>query len=288
MKDLCKMGRRLAATAAVGLGCASYANAGSITQPGETIGLATGAPLPQGVFFVDTANYGPDRAIGYDGSLGVNTPALIWSTPWTIAGARIEFLGSTPEVVVGNAAPANKLFISAWYNPYASISAGWDLGNGFGFTDYQGVYFPIDNALGQNFWVYNNRSALSYTANGWNITGYTVLGITGTGPGGVKSAPNYFNYDITVMKDIIGKWSIGGGVFGSTDLSGTNVPTYKKQAQFAIAGLVGYNFGSFTGQVYVSHDVYDQNYVIPDTRVWFRMIMALWTPPAPVAVTAKY
>lgn len=36
----------------------SPALAGSVTQPGETIGLAAGAPLPEGVYFVNTLNWG--------------------------------------------------------------------------------------------------------------------------------------------------------------------------------------------------------------------------------------
>ena len=35
------------------LGGAASAFAGSVTQPGETVGIATGTPLPQGIYLVD-------------------------------------------------------------------------------------------------------------------------------------------------------------------------------------------------------------------------------------------
>jgi hypothetical protein len=36
----------------------SLALAGSVTQPGETVGIPTGAPLPEGVYFENTADWG--------------------------------------------------------------------------------------------------------------------------------------------------------------------------------------------------------------------------------------
>ena len=35
------------------------AYAGSLTVPGETVGIAIGAPLPEGVYFVDTGAMAP-------------------------------------------------------------------------------------------------------------------------------------------------------------------------------------------------------------------------------------
>jgi hypothetical protein len=56
----------------------SPALAGSVTQPGETIGLAAGAPLPEGVYFVNTLNWGVRKGENgaADVTLGVNIP--VW------------------------------------------------------------------------------------------------------------------------------------------------------------------------------------------------------------------
>ncbi len=46
--------------------------AGSVTQPGETVGIAAGAPLPEGFYFVDTADWGQRNTSPEATSVGVN------------------------------------------------------------------------------------------------------------------------------------------------------------------------------------------------------------------------
>src|SRR6202040_2103625 len=70
-------GLSLCATAPVAL-------AGSVTQPGETVGVAAGTPLPEGLYFVNAGNWGNRR--GVDTAAGVDIPVVAWSTPWTIFG----------------------------------------------------------------------------------------------------------------------------------------------------------------------------------------------------------
>jgi hypothetical protein len=53
----------------------------------------------------------------------------------------------------------------------------------------------------------------------------------------------------------------------SSDLS-TPVPNYLKQSQFAMGGLVGYDFGPVILQGYVTSDVYQKNYGGTDVRGW--------------------
>ena len=49
---------KLAAAGALSLCTAAPALAGSVTQPGETVGLATGAPLPPGWYAINTVDWG--------------------------------------------------------------------------------------------------------------------------------------------------------------------------------------------------------------------------------------
>src|SRR5689334_7684849 len=48
----------LAAAGALCLCLTAPALAGSVTQPGETVGVAAGAPLPPGFYFVNTGDWG--------------------------------------------------------------------------------------------------------------------------------------------------------------------------------------------------------------------------------------
>ena len=85
---------KLAAAGVLSCCIASSAFAGSVTQPGETVGLAVGAPLPEGLYFVNTGDWG--NRSGVDTSVGVDIPVLAWSTPWTILGGRVQFLIAGP------------------------------------------------------------------------------------------------------------------------------------------------------------------------------------------------
>ncbi|MGA7334383.1 MAG: transporter, partial [Pseudolabrys sp.] len=77
---------KLAAASVLSFCTAASALAGSVTQPGETVGLASGAPLPEGLYFVNTGDWGNRTGNPAGTSLGVDIPVLAWSTPWTIFG----------------------------------------------------------------------------------------------------------------------------------------------------------------------------------------------------------
>src|SRR3954451_7401465 len=77
---------------------ASAAVAGSVTQPGETIGAAAGAPPPPGFYLISTSDWG--HRDGVDVNVAVNIPVLAWSTPWTILGGRVVLLTAVPSLHV--------------------------------------------------------------------------------------------------------------------------------------------------------------------------------------------
>ena len=264
-----------AAALAVGVTVATSAtlvHAGSIMQPGETVGLAIGAPLPQGVYFIDTASQGNMRGVD-DNDLFVNIPVLAWSTPWQFLGGRVEAYGAVPSVSFSG----KVLDYTAVYNTAAFVGVAWDLGGGWGFSNFVGTYIPAGSAkLNQDFWTFNNRSGLSYTANGWDLTVHAIYGATSKDDG-VKLAPDFVNVDLTATKTF-GKLEIGPVAYYSTDLTGV-----AKQSQFAVGGLLGWDFGRFKAQVYGSTDVYTENYAQEETRAWGRLIVPLWNPPKDTA-----
>jgi len=306
-------GAGLAAFGAISL-CAAgnEAVAGSITQPGELVGYSW-SPLPQGLYFATTGSYGNARGASYNTEEGVNVPVVIWSTPWTVFGGRVEAYAAVPSAVVGvrgtNAAGGS--YLSAIYNPYANIGLAWDLGHGFGLSGFVGGYAPANNRLGQDFWTFNSRTGLTWAGDGWTLSGHVVLGITGNNlnsgaglPGstfGLHTSPNYVNLDLSAIK-AFGKFSAGPVAFGSWDIGGISSPLaplgYAKQSQFAVGGFVGYDFGPVILQTYLTHDVASSNYIAAagtpfahetyETRFFMRVIVPLWNPPAPAPVVAKY
>jgi hypothetical protein len=91
-----------AAVGGLSIGTAASALAGSVTQPGETVGAPSGAPAPPGFYFANKANWGCRNTSPQDTCVGIDIPILAWSTPWTIWGARLQlFLAPIIPVEVG-------------------------------------------------------------------------------------------------------------------------------------------------------------------------------------------
>jgi hypothetical protein len=280
--------------------------AGSITQPGETIGYALGAPLPEGVYFANTLSDGGFRGVDdHRSDLLVNIPVLAWSTSecCSIVGGKLWGYVATPYVSFGDpllpGGVATNLAgrdFMAIYNPFAGVGLAWDLGNGWGFSNIVGGYGPVDNELrffGHNVWVFNDRPALSYTGDDhvtpgkWNLTVSAIYGLTSDDVDArnhPKVSPDYINVDVTALKTI-DKWTAGFVGYGSSDLSCTNVFPCAKQSQIALGAYIGYDFTGITTGLYVTSDVYSNNYFNLDgtksyeTRVWTRVIVPLWTAP---------
>jgi Putative MetA-pathway of phenol degradation len=196
---------------------------------------------------------------------------------------------ATPAVEVG---VHNTTHLSGIYNPLVAGQLAWDLGNGWGFSYLLGAYFDVHSEVAWSSTSINQRFALSYTANGWNLTANTILGTqlnsTSVNSGTVTPNPDFINVDLTATKKF-GNWELGAVGFYSTDINDP-VAGYARQSQFALGGLVGYNFGPVIAQAYLTHDVYQKNYGGEDTRVWGRLIIPLGNPfgtPAPTGPIYK-
>jgi hypothetical protein len=232
--------------------------------------------------------------------VGVTIPVVAWSTPVTLLGARLQFLVATPAVLV-----AVEHTNSFWgmYNPLVSSQLAWDLGNGWGFSYLFGAYLDVHSDVAWSSTSINQRFALSYTRDGWNLTANVIWGIhldsvtdrpqlspCPSSPLGLRGCnPDFVNVDLTATKKI-GKWEIGPVAYGSTDLN-RPVAGYQKQSQFAVGGLIGYDFGPLTLQTYVTTEVSESNYGGRDTRGWARLILPLgnlFAQPAPAPIVRKY
>jgi len=276
---------------------------GPVTEAGETIGLALGAALPQGVYFVDTASvvHNPQKNGSATLDVMVNIPVVAWSTPWDLLGGHIEAYGALPEAVVdssglGSAKPFGGS--AGLYNPAFLVGEAWKLGGNFHFSNFVGGYAPISqpgfsyaNAT-NNVWTFNERAALTYLNDGWNITGHMVWGTSTattnanqTNSKGVSCArtscqrADYVNFDFAALKTL-GKWEIGPVAYYAGDSSTTsdNLPGNQ---QFALGAFAGYAFGPLTVQSYITHDVSASTGHLlggEDTRFFLRFVVPLWNP----------
>jgi hypothetical protein len=261
----------------------SLAFAGSVTQPGSTLGTAPGAPLAPGFYFSNTADWGERNP---NTRLFVDHPVYTWSTPWTIFGARFQVMGETAF----NAQYTPGSRAEGYYNPLLTGQLAWDLGNGWGFSYTLGAYFDVPQPRSWSSNSINQRFALSYTGGGWNLTANLIYGIelspfTNRPQNAPCPAPltangcnaDFANLDLTATKKF-GNWELGPVAFGSMDVS-SPISTYQRASQFAAGGLVGYDFGVLRLQAYLTRDVYVHNYSGLDTRLWARVTLPLWTSP---------
>ncbi|MCI4677892.1 transporter [Rhodoblastus acidophilus] len=306
-----------AAMGALGLcGVSTAALAGSTNPPGERAGLDLATPLPEGVYFVNITGVGNwrDAVTGADSNFSYNVPIVAWSTPWNILGGHVQLLVAAPELMAGEnyadpLAPGfrNSFFAQAIYNPFVAGQLAWNFGNGFSVSYLAGAYIGISDAGNFNNafdrTTFHQQLALAYHGGGWNATANLMLGILGNqgscyafGP--VPSCQNndYFNYDLA-LTHTFGKWEFGMVAFGSTDFGGYGAgwnasgiyhAAYAEQSQFALGGLMGYNFGPVITQFIVSTDVATSNYNNKQTQFLAHVIIPIWNPETPKVVTAKY
>ena len=274
--------RRLAGVAGLALlaGAASSAHAGSVLQPGGTIGLLAGVPLAEGIYFIDTSSYGERTATA--SGLEVNLTQIVWATPFSFYDTRLQFILLQPTAAITKT--QNDAFFTN--STLAAAQLAHAFGNGFN-ASYQAGFRtaqPQPQAFQQN--SFEQRGAVTYNAFGLDLTANAINGLF-YGNTGTSAYSDWLNIDLTATKTF-DKFEIGGVAFGSSDLS-KPTPAYLKQRQIAVGGLVGYDFGRLKLQLFATRDVTEHHYTGYDTRGWARVIVPLYKAPvAPAPISARF
>ncbi|WP_342151034.1 transporter [Methylorubrum sp. SB2] len=297
----------------------TVAQAQTTTVPGEQVGLAVGAPLPEGIYAINTFTYGGRDQGALD--VGVNIPILVWATPWVPMGGRLEFVVAPPTVFAfgKNSGPGGIRDFSVNVGTFVGGIWAFDLGGNFGVSLLGGVYLnelngdrgvarfnsgavavnPVLPFLASN--TYRFGVAGSYTGDGWNATANltynfydspaTFSGNNTFGTRGPFNISDALNLDLTATKKF-GKFEIGAIGYGTVNLDPNLLNRVGdlgsgrigRGGRFLLGGLIGYDFGAFTTQFYVARTVARTADSFDSTEGWFRIVAPLYTPPAPVAV----
>lgn len=275
------MKRLLLATTACSLAASlSPSLAGSVLQPGATVGIPAGAPLAEGVYFVNTSDYG--QRTNTQAGLGVNMTSVLWATPFTFYDTRLQFFFLQPTAYTTNT--NNDRFYGN--STLFSGQLAHTFGNGFGVSYLSGIRTAQPSPLAFRKNSFEQRGAITYNGNGFNLTANVANGAF-WGESANMMYPNWLNLDLTATKKF-DTFEIGAVAFGSTDIT-SPTPAYKRQGQIAVGGLVGHNFGKFTLQAYVTRDVAKRAYTGYDTRGWARLIVPLYVAPvAPEPLRARF
>jgi outer membrane protein OmpA-like peptidoglycan-associated protein len=281
----------MAAIGVAGLAMAAApALANTVEEQGETTGIAGYAPLPEGGYFLNLGNWGVRDTHPNQTGVGVDIPALVWSTPITFLGGRLEFLAAQPFVAVSVDGADG---IEGNYYPFLQPILAWDLGNGFSIGGGFGSYFPVKNKLTEaivgNIFTLRGNVGINYIGNDWVLAATGAYGIpVGTDSDDPTGHHQWGIVDLTAYHTF-GKWQVGLVGYGSLDTSEPRVHGYHQQGQAAVGPLVGYDFGPVTLQAKFTRDVAQQNEGGFDTRFWTNLIIPLWgapPPPPPAAAVA--
>lgn len=249
-------------------------------------------------------------------NVGVNIPVITWSTPITFYDTRLEFLYSAPFVHLDggqhNGIPAGQTNRVDIFNQTFGPILAHNFGNGFVGGVSAWVRPPSEHFL--QFTYADIRGSLSYIANGFDITatfGYT--GTFGGHEGGLNAntlstiagVADAVDVDFTASKKF-GKLELGFVGFAFTDINtrgdnstivfnGAGLQTVSlRQGAVAVGGLVGYDFGRFTVQSWVTREVAGRNNeIVPtvggyrnlETRGFLRLVVPLYVAPAPSAAS---
>jgi len=267
---------------------AHQAQAGSEIMPGITAGIPLGAPMPQGVFVAQLPSYGyAEKGV----NIGGLVPSwLIWSTPWDIFGGHLIFDAASP---MANVAVHGARSWGGFANPLLDAQLKWSLGGGWFGGVQTGVYLPVRDdltplGLARDFASFQGVAAVSYLADGYNLSATMIYGTGQHGNPAVAGSwgTNWINLDLTATKKF-GKFELGAVGYGSWDLD-QPFAGYAKQSQFALGGLVGYDFGGLNLAFKATRTLAETNYFGPETRVWANIIIPVWVATPPTAVAAKF
>jgi hypothetical protein len=245
----------------------SAALAGSVTQPGERVGIAAGTPLSPGLYFANTADWGC-RNTTPASCLGITIPIVHSVDAMDGSRGELPFYSVTPVIEIGVQSIS---YNASVFNPALLGQLARSLGGGFGFSYAFGAYSDVDQSVAFSSTSLNQRFALSYTGNDWNLTANVIHGIQldqvtnrpqispCPAPFGFNGCnPGFINIDLTAIKKF-GKWQLGPVAYGSSNLTHP-IASYQQQTQFAVGGLFGYDFGPLALQAYATTDVAEHNY----------------------------
>lgn len=293
------------ATFGAALCCAATsASANSLSQPGLIAGVITGAPLPDGVYAIMDYNWG--RRGPWNGEpavdIGVASPLhFVAFLPFRIFDAH-PFIATESvwaQVAIGGGFGNTKANLTGFAAQKTEAGLTWSLGGGFNVSLRSGIWFPVNSEVSlRDFWVSQTNVAAAYINNGWALNADLGVGTGKNGPyynvfpanvvyGQAATAGTAYGVlNLTVIKHIE-KWEFGAVGFGSNDLS-SPYAGYERESQFALGGLVGYDFGMVKANVRLTRDIYQQNEGGYETRLWTHLNFPLWVFDKPKVVEAKY
>ncbi len=304
------------------------------TKPGAFIGASAGMPPPGIYMFNQVFTYQANlNGPGVNNALGgarvgvqaaVDVQGFIFVPGWTFLGATYDALIVQPFVMSSVGEPVNAQ-ASGMFNTYlVPVELTWKLGtSGFVVKTGLGIYTPTGTIQGPTglanqgspFWTFQPELAISYLANGWNLTAFMYEEINTANSRDRYTTGDIFHVDFTATKTI-GKWTFGPVGYYVAQVSNDTCPTgtcttmnagkvtptgiilgnAQRFQIFALGGLVEYNFGPASLSVWATQELTakasnanaaalgaaaDPSLVTRGSTVFATLSYRLWAPEEP-------
>ncbi len=282
----------LAVLATADRGFAFEPGASFTILPGTTMGIPfayTGTP---GLYLYNLANYGtvsvprevsPNVGLG-PGALKADVPdeipALLWTTPWTLFGARYAVLVAEPMAAVDsygqipgvgwvtNQTGGLRDTIVAPANLSWDLRNGWHVGIGLDLAVPDGRINGINglDSVGAPYWTFEPTFGVSYLRDGFDLSATFLYDIYSTNPYSHVTDGQALYADLTATKKF-GHVEIGpvayaafqttrdsggdpaaflatGGLANSCEEEPENIYNYcVRAAKAGVGGKIGYDLG---------------------------------------------
>jgi hypothetical protein len=121
----------------------SAALAGSVSQPGERVGIAAGTPLSPGLYFANTTDWGC-RNTTPAGCLGITIPIVHSVDAMDGSRGELPFYSVTAVIEIGVQSIS---YNASVFNPALLGQLARSLGGGFGFSYAFGAYSDVDQSV---------------------------------------------------------------------------------------------------------------------------------------------
>ena len=250
---------------------------GAIQKPGLTLGGGSaGLPGPGIYMFDQFLTYqsqfkGPNVPNGPTNNAIAAATGFLFVPGWNFLGATYSAVVLLPFFKTDLGAPLN-VEPAGMHNTYiVPAELSWKLGDsGWFIKSGLGMYVPdgtiqgpagLSN-VGNPWWTFQPEFIVSYLKDGWNLTANIFVdfdtrnSITGYLSGDIVDA------EFTATKTI-GKWTFGPVGYVAAQVTNDTSSTYYNYAvnsnrytRTAAGGLLGYNFGSASLNVWVTDEFY--------------------------------
>lgn len=278
-----KFAKTLAVAAGISM-CGTMAHAyeskPQMQKAGILVGASAGVP-PEGIymfnqFFAYQGNIvGPlTNIIGTKTGVqyAVDVQGFLFVPGWTFLGATYDAVIAQPFTMESVGNPVN-LQASGMFNTYiAPVELSWKLADtGFQVKAGLGMFVPDGTVTGPGgignvgapYWTFQPELFVSYLKDGWNLSAAvygelnTASTVTGYRTGDILHA------DFTATKTI-GNWTFGPVAYYVGQVSNDRSSSYynyliqnaNRYDNWAVGGLVGYNFGPAYFSVWATQEVY--------------------------------